>query len=257
MKAFICLISLFVLGHAHAQVQGREISYDIGSDVYKGYLASPQGVGPFPGVLVVHEWWGLNDYARMRADQLARAGYVALAMDMYGEGKTASNPTDAGALAGKALANMDQVLTRVQKAVSVLREQSQVKKNQIAAIGYCFGGGVLVNAARMGLDVQGVVSFHGNLAPKTDKRDYQTKLLILHGGADPLVSKEEIAGFKTEMKKFDVAYEFVEYPGALHAFTNPAATKTGKEFNLPVAYDQAADVASWEKMMNFFSQVLK
>lgn len=255
MKALICLISLFVLGINNAG--GREISYDIESDVYKGYLAIPDGVGPFPAVLIVHEWWGLNDYARMRADQLARAGYIALAMDMYGEGKTASNPTDASALAGKALADMNQVYAKVQKAVSVLRERQDVKKDKIAAIGYCFGGGVLVNAARMGLDVQGVVSFHGSLAPKTEKRAYQTKLLILHGAADPLVSKEEIAGFKSEMKALDVPYEFVEYPGALHAFTNPNATKIGKKYNLPIAYDQSADAASWEKMMGFFSQVLK
>ncbi len=256
MKAFICLFSLLFLS-SNVWAQGREISYDIGKDVYKGYLAAPEGSGPFPGVLIVHEWWGLNDYARMRADQLARAGYVALAMDMYGEGKTANNPTEAGALAGAALSDINQVYARVQKALSVLREQANVKKESVAAIGYCFGGGVLVNSARMGLDVQGVVSFHGNLAPKTDKRDYQTKLLILHGAADPLVSKEEIAGFKTEMKDKEVSYEFVEYPGALHAFTNPAATKVGKQYNLPIAYDQKADAASWEKMMSFFSQVLK
>lgn len=256
MKVMILLFTLLFCS-ANVWAQGREISYDIGTDVYKGYLATPDGAGPFPAVLVVHEWWGLNDYAKMRADQLARAGYVALAMDVYGNGATARTPKDAGALAGKAMADINQVYQRVQKALSVLKEQSTVKKDKVAAIGYCFGGGVLVNAARMGLDVQGVVSFHGNLAPKTDKRDYHTKLLILHGAADPLVSKEEVSGFKDEMKEEGVNYELVEYPGALHAFTNPSATKIGKEYKLPIAYNQKADAASWEKMMKFFSQVLK
>lgn len=256
MKTLKSLLCLIVLGlSTTAWAQGKEISYDIGSQKYNGYLATPSGAGPFAAVLIVHEWWGLENYARMRADQLAKLGYVALAMDMYGDGKTANNPKDAGALAGAALKNWPSAFERVQKAVSVLKEQSTVDKTKVAAIGYCFGGGVLLNAARSGLDINGVVSFHGSLKPLTDDHKFKTKILVLNGAADPMVTKDEITAFKTEMKQHQVAYEFVDYPGALHAFTNPKATKVGKEFNLPVAYNQEADQQSWAKMKEFLKSV--
>ena len=260
MKSLKVLLTLFIsclvsLSICHAQ--GREISYDIGTQKFKGYLATPDGSGPYPGVVIIHEWWGLNDYPRLRADQLARAGYVALAIDMYGDGQTADTPSGATALSSQALSDWDQVFARVQKGVDVLKEQSLVDSKKVAAIGYCFGGGVVVNTARMGLDVAAIVSFHGNLAPKTQKHDYKAKMLILNGAADPLVSKEEILGFKNEMKQFNIPYEFVDYPGAKHAFTNPNATKIGKKFNLPVAYNQSADQKSWQKMLDFFKETFK
>lgn len=256
MKAIKLLFCLTILTLASTcWAQGKEISYDIGSQKYNGYLATPSGVGPFAAVLIVHEWWGLEDYARMRADQLAKLGYVALAMDMYGDGKTANNPKDAGALAGAALKDWPSAFERVQKALAVLKEQSNVDKTKVAAIGYCFGGGVLLNAARSGLDINGVVSFHGSLKPLTDERILKTKILVLNGAADPMVTKEEISAFKAEMKEHKASYEFVDYPGALHAFTNPKATKVGKEFNLPVAYDQKADQQSWAKMKDFLKAI--
>lgn len=253
IKILLCLFCL--IPHLVHAAQGKEISYDIGKQNYKAYLAMPNGSGPFPAVLIIHEWWGLGDYPRMRADQLAQLGFAAMAMDMYGDGKTAQNPKDAAALAKAALSDWNNAHTRVEHALKVLREQSSVDSKKVAIIGYCFGGGVALNSAREGTEVSGVVSFHGSLIPKTSKRDFKTQILVLNGEADPLVTKEEIANFKSEMKKNEVKYEFVNYPDALHAFTNPMATKVGKEFNMPVAYNQKADKASWEKMLTFLKKI--
>jgi dienelactone hydrolase len=226
----------------------------------RGYLAWDGGrEGPRPGVLVVHEWWGNNDYTRKRADMLAELGYVALAVDMYGEGKVVDTPKEAGALSGEAGKNMDVSEKRFAAARALLARQPDVDAGRIAAIGYCFGGRIVLEMARRGSDLVGVVSFHGSLGTSAPAKPgaIKGKLLVLNGAADPFVKPDQIDAFKKEMQAAGVTYTFIDYPGAVHAFTSPAATENGKKFNLPLAYDADADQKSWAEMQRFLQTVLK
>ncbi|WP_244620509.1 dienelactone hydrolase family protein [Chitinophaga japonensis] len=209
-----------------------------------------------PGVLVVPEWWGLNDYPRSRARQLAELGYIALAVDMYGNGKLAPTPDEAGKAAGVFYTNAGLIKSRMAAALAEIKTFPQTDTNRIAAIGYCFGGAMVLNAAKMGLPFKGVVSFHGSLAGVTPNKDLLTsKILVCHGGADKFVSAGEEAQFKKGLDSIGADYTFKTYPGATHAFTNPDATKTGQQFNLPIAYNAAADSASWQDMKAFFARI--
>ncbi len=211
-----------------------------------------------PAILVVHEWWGMNDYAKSRARQLAALGYVAFAVDMYGNGKTADNPTDAGGLATPFYKDPSLTKTRLDAAIELLKQNPMVDTNKIAAIGYCFGGFVVLNAAKQGADLAGVVSFHGNLSGvQPDKNLLKSKVLVCHGAADPFVSKDEVASFRKGMDSIAANYTFIAYDSAVHAFTNPMATEMGKKFNIPVAYNEAADKKSWEDMKAFFIELFK
>ncbi len=211
-----------------------------------------------PAILVVHEWWGMNDYAKSRARQLAALGYVAFAVDMYGNGKTADNPTDAGGLATPFYKDPSLAKTRLDAAIELLKQNPMVDTNKIAAIGYCFGGFVVLNAAKQGADLAGVVSFHGNLSGvQPDKNLLKSKVLVCHGAADPFVSKDEVASFRKGMDSIGANYTFIAYDSAVHAFTNPKATEMGKKFNIPVAYNEAADKKSWEDMKAFFIELFK
>jgi dienelactone hydrolase len=238
---------------------GEEITYSADGTTLKGYISRPAKAGKHPAVLVVHEWWGNNDYTRKRADQLAGLGYVALAVDMFGDGKTADNPKDASALMGEANKNLDVSEKRFAAARALLARQPDVDAGRIAAIGYCFGGGMVLQMARRGVDLAGVVSFHGSVATQTPAKagSVKAKLLVLNGAADPFVKAEQIAAFKKEMQDAGVTFKFIDYPGAVHAFTNPAATENGKKFNLPLAYDADADKKSWAEMQGFLQTVLK
>jgi len=208
--------------------------------------------------VVVHEWWGLNDYPKMRARQLAEMGYVAFAADIYGNGKTVDNPADAQALATPFFQNPQMAKVRLDAAVEELKAYEQTDKSRIAGIGYCFGGGLLINSARLGEDMRGVVSFHGGLVgTPADRNLLKAEILVCHGEADPLVPPSHVAQFKKQMDSIGARYTFKSYPNALHAFTNPAATEVGKRFELPVAYDAAADSASWNDMKEFFQRILK
>lgn len=239
---------------------GEEVSYSADGATLKGYIARPTAAGgKRPGVLVVHEWWGNNDYTRKRADMLAELGYVALAVDMYGDGKTVDNPKEAGALSGEARKNIDVSEKRFAAARALLARQSDVDAGRIAAIGYCFGGGIVLEMARRGSDLAGVVSFHGGLGTPAPAKPgaVKGKVLVLNGAADPFVKPDQIDAFKKEMQAAGVTYTFIDYPGAVHAFTNPAATENGKKFNLPLAYDADADKKSWAEMQRFLQTVLK
>ena len=214
--------------------------------------------GTRPAVLVVPEWWGLNDYAMMRARELAKLGYIAMAVDMYGNGKTADNPDSAGAFAGPFYQNPQMAKNRLEAALAKLKSYSQTDSSKLAAIGYCFGGAMVLNTARMGLDVKGVVSFHGNLVGTPLNKDLlKAKILVCHGGADPFVPAAEVATFKQQMDSAGIAYTFREYANATHAFTNPNATAMGEKFKLPIKYDAAADTASWNDMKDFFTSLFK
>ena len=232
----------------------ENVTYSSNGVTMNGYLAYDASTqGKRPGILVVHEWWGLNDYPKMRARKLAELGYVALAIDMYGNGKTVDNPDDAGKTAAPFYQNLQMTKARFDAALNKLKTYSQVDTNQIAAIGYCFGGGVVLNMARMGENLKGVVSFHGGLvgAPA----DKKAKILVCHGAADQFVKPQEVAQFKKQMDSIGADYTFKQYPNATHAFTNPAATATGEKYKIPIAYNAAADSASWKDMKQFFAKI--
>ncbi len=206
-----------------------------------------------PGVIVVHEWWGLNDYARSRARQLAKAGYPAIAVDMYGTGKVADHPDNAMAFMNAALAEPEKMNARFDAARTILEQQGRADSSRIYAIGYCFGGAVVLNQARMGKDLAGVASFHGSLGTKTPAQagTVTARVLVATGGADPMVPAEQVGAFMQEMTAAGVNVELLSFAGVKHSFTNPGATAVGEQFNMPLAYDEAADTASWNALMEF------
>jgi dienelactone hydrolase len=236
---------------AAPDIRAEEVSYSAGEVTLKGFLTyDAANPGPRPGVLVVHEWWGHNDYARQRARMLAELGYTALAVDMYGDGKTADHPDMAGKLSGEVFANIDEGVKRFEAARAFLASQPTTDPAHIAAIGYCFGGGVVLHMARIGMDLDLVASFHGMLGgpARAQPGGVKPALLVFNGEADPFIKPELVSAFKTEMQSAGAKLEFVSYPGALHGFTNPGATALGKQFGLPLAYDEAADKDSWQKL---------
>lgn len=246
------------IASAKPNIKGREVSYSIPGTMMKGYLAYDKNIkGKRPGVLVVHEWWGYNEYVRKRARMLAEMGYTALAVDMYGDGKQAMHPDDAGKFSSEVMKNFDVAKARFIAAMEFLKKQPEVNQDQIAAIGYCFGGGVVLNMARQGADLKGVASFHGSLAPVKPAQSglVKAKVLVLHGGDDKFTTQEQIEAFKKEMKDAGVDFLFVVYPGAIHSFTNPAADGYAKKFNLPLGYNADADHKSWEELRKFLGTI--
>ena len=241
------------------QLKEENVTYTADSVTMNGYVVYSDSIqGKRPAVVVVHEWWGLNDYAKNRAKQLARLGYIAMAVDMYGNGQTAANPDEAMKLAGPFYQHPQMAKTRLDAALAKLKTYAQTDADRIAAIGYCYGGFVVLNAAKLGADVKGVVSFHGNLSGVApDKNLLKAKVLVCHGEADPYVSAKEVATFKKQMDSVGAAYTFKSYPGAKHAFTNPESTENGKKFKMDIAYNEAADKGSWEEMKKFFSTIFK
>ncbi|MES9991550.1 MAG: dienelactone hydrolase family protein [Candidatus Thiodiazotropha sp.] len=241
------LLCCFPLGLMGAVV-GEEVVYNQGDTRMKGYLAYDDALGKQrPGILVVHEWWGHNEYARNRAKQLAAMGYTALAVDMYGDGKQANHPGDAGKFAGEVKKNMETATARFQAAMELLQAHKTVAKKDISAIGYCFGGGMVLEMARRGLELDLVGSFHGSLSTDNPavKGAVKAEVLVFNGADDPFVKAEHIDAFKSEMDQAGVKYSFTNYPGAKHSFTNPGADEFGKAFELPLQYDEAADKQSW------------
>jgi len=236
------------------------VTYKLDTTTLTGYVAYNQSDSTQrPGIVVVPEWWGVTDYTRMRADELAKLGYIAIVADIFGHGKTADNPKDAGALAGPFYKDPAAAKARIDAAIDKLKTYSQVDPNKIGAIGYCFGGGMLLNTVRLGdPDLKAIVSFHGSLLGTPLKKDLLTaKILVCHGNADPMVPAKEVETFKKEMDAAGIPYVFRGYDSAMHAFTNPAATEIGKKFNLGIAYNAAADTASWNEMKVFLSENLK
>lgn len=259
-KTLLILIALtfFLPEMAFSEIKGKEVDYSADGISFKGYIAYDDNIkGKRPAVLVVHEWWGHNEYARKRARMLAEIGYVALAVDMYGDGKTADHPDEAGAFAGEVMKNMPSARKRFEAALDILKKHKMVDAKNIAAIGYCFGGGVVLNMARMGVDLKGVVSFHGSLgaAVKAKPGGIKTKILVCNGKEDQMTSADLIKAFKMEMKNVGADYRFKNYEGAKHSFTNPDADKFGKKFNLPLAYNEKADKESWYEMRKFFKEI--
>ena len=259
MKTALALSLLLFTSSALAAVIGKDVSYKAGDTVMKGFLAYDDAAkGKRAGVLVVPEWWGANDYARKRARMLANKGYVALVVDMYGNGQVADNPQDAGALAGNINKNPKLAYERFDAARQFLDRQTNVKKGDTAALGYCFGGGVVLNMVRAGMPLKSAVTFHGILATDAAVKpgDIKTKLRIFTGEADPLVPPEQVEAFKTEMDNAHADYMVVSYPGAMHTFTNREADSYAAQFGLPLKYDHAADVDSWTRTLEFLRATL-
>jgi dienelactone hydrolase len=257
---FVVAGLLTIAGAAIAaqKIEGRNVAYTAGGITMKGYLAyDAKAQGKRPGVLVVHEWWGQNAYVRERARMLARLGYTALALDMYGEGRIADHPDDAGKFASEMMKNFPVAQERFLAALAFLKKQPTVDPDRIAAIGYCFGGGVVLNMARQGVNLKGVASFHGSLAVVKPDRPTPIKAAVrVYNGADDTFTKpEQIEALKQEMTAQKVNFKFVNYPGAVHSFTNPEATEIGRKFKMPVAFNAEADKASWADMQQFLKEI--
>jgi len=239
-------------------IRTEQIDYEANGVKLKGFVAwDANQPGPRPGVMVVHEWWGQTDYIRSRARMLAKLGYTGFAVDMYGNGKTATHPDEAGKFMTEVLNNMDQGVARFTAAKKALEAQPGTDPSRIAAIGYCFGGAVVLEMARRGMDLKGVASFHGNLStPSPAKPDaVKARILVLHGDDDVLIPQEQVDAFKSEMMNARANMKFLGYPGALHGFTNPEATANGKKYGLPLAYNKSVDEQSWAELKEFLAEV--
>jgi dienelactone hydrolase len=240
-----------------AAVQSRIVEYTFDGVPLQGYIAWDDAAKDRrPGVIVVHEWWGHNAHARRAADRLASAGYVAFALDMYGKGKLTSHPDSAQAFVAEAMSVANAIPGRFNAALEVLKSDSHVDATRIGAIGYCFGGGVVLGMARAGVDLRAVGTFHGMIATQkpAEPGKVKAKLLVQTGGADPMVPAEAVAAFEKEMKGAGVGYRVITYPGALHSFTNPDANKAGVT---GLAYDADADKKSWAELLRFFKKELQ
>lgn len=237
-------------------IKTDSISWKMDGQTYIGFVAYDEDIdGKRPAILVVPEWWGLNDYTKRRAKQLAELGYTAMAIDMYGDGKIAPNPNEAQQLANPYYKDPALAKTRVDAAIDQLKNLPQTDTSKMAAIGYCFGGFVVLNAAKLGANLKGIVTFHGGLTGVKPHKDLlKAKILVCHGGADEF-ENPHVEEFKKQMDSIGADYTFKVYPNASHAFSNPAATATGEKFNMPIRYDEAADTASWNDMKEFFRKL--
>ncbi len=249
----LCL--LMAIASANADVQIKTVEYNDGDVVLQGYFAWDDAIeGRRPGVVVAHEWWGLNDYARTRAEMLAKLGYVALAIDMYGKGKVTEHANEASAWMKQINANTEHWQLRARLGLDVLRKHEFVDPTRLAAIGYCFGGSTVMQLAYSGATLKGVVSFHGSLpvATKQQARNVKASVLIAHGNADTFVPSERIAQFTAAMDEAHVDWQMVNYGGARHSFTNPNADRYGIK---GVSYNKQADRRSWRHMQQFFDEI--
>ena len=258
MRPLLITLLLCCSTMAQAAIQSREVPYTAADGTrLVGYHAWDDAIsGPRPGVIVVHEWWGLNDYAKRRARDLAALGYSALAVDMYGDGRNTQHPDDAKAFMNAALADPAIPKARFQAGLDLLKAQPQTDPARLAAIGYCFGGKVVLDMARQGLPLAAVVSFHGALVTATPATpgSVKAKVLVEHGAADSFITPEQIAAFKAEMDQAGADYRFVELPGAKHGFSNPDAD-AHKGHGLDLGYQKEADERSWADMQSLFKDV--
>ncbi|TPN88637.1 dienelactone hydrolase family protein [Aquimarina algicola] len=231
-------------------LKGEKVTYTADTLSMQGYLAyNENATEKQPGIIVIHEWWGHNDYVRKRADMLAELGYVALAIDMYGDGKQAAHPKDAGKFAMSVMGNIDVATTRFNAALEMLKSSEAVDVNKIAAIGYCFGGSVALTMANTGADLDAVAAFHSGVElPVMPKEGLKAKVLVCNGADDPFVSAESVVNFKKAMDTLNADYKYIAYEGAVHGFTSKDADSLGKKFNLPLAYQQEADEKSWQEL---------
>lgn len=258
MRSILCAMAMFVWAlEAQAALHTELVEYKHGEAALEGYLAYDDVTStPRPGVLVVHEWKGLGPYAMHRAEQLAQLGYVAFAVDMYGKGIRAKDHEEAAKLSGVYRSGRQLMRARITAALEWLAHQPFVDASRIAAIGYCFGGTTVLELARSGAPVVGVVSFHGGLDTpnRSDAQQITGRVLVLHGANDPFVGSEQVAAFEQEMQQAKVRYRLIRYPGAVHSFTVPEA---GDDPSKGMAYNKEADRQSWEAMKAFLQEVFQ
>ncbi len=243
--------------NAQAAIATEEVEYRQGDTLLKGYVAYDRSKkSRRPGIVIVHDYWGIKPYTKRRAERLAGLGYIGFAIDMYGKGKIAKDPEEAAALAGVYKSDQQLMRARAMAGLEIFQKHQLVDSQHVAAIGYCFGGTTALEMARSGADLAGVVSFHGGLATRDpgDARNIKGKVLVLHGADDPLVPPEEVLAFEDEMRKAGVDWQMVIYGGAVHAFSNPEA---GNDPSLGAAYNEKADRRSWEAMRAFFEEIFK
>ncbi len=238
-------------------IQTKTLPYSAGGIDMVGYFAQASDTPSSPGVLVLPEWWGLNDYIRRRTEDIARLGYSALGVDLYGAGKAVGHPDEAGPLMNEVLENMEAGTLRLQAALAALIDQPGVDPSRLAAIGFCFGGAMALHLARIGTEMKAAVSFHGALDSFREPTpgSIKARILVCHGDADEFISKESIQAFHGEMKSAGANYEFISYPGALHGFTSPEADENGRKYGLPLAYNESADKESWQAMIRLFTEL--
>ena len=253
---FVFLISVFAV-KSFPQVHTETVEYKDGDVTLKGFLAYDKNIkGKHPGIIVAHEWWGLNDYPKMRAEELAKLGYVAFAADIYGNGTVAKTTDEAGKLSGEYSKDRNKVRRRMNEALDVIRRNQYVDVNNIATIGYCFGGMCALELARSGADIKGVVVFHGILSTQNpdDGKYIKAKILVCKGADDPYVKQDQVDAFEQEMDKGKVDWQVNIYSYAVHGFTNPA---NGNDPSRGVAYNKEADMRSWQAMKDFFNEIFK
>lgn len=259
MKWMICagMLAALLAGAAEAKVHTETVEYKHGEVVCEGYLAYDDELSSLrPGVLIVHEWKGVGPYVKSRAEELAKLGYVAFALDMYGKGVRPETSEQASAQAGKFYGDIPLMRARAAAGLAVLKRQQNVDTTRLAAIGYCFGGKTVLELARGGAPLAGVVSFHGGLATPDpeDARNIKGKVLVCHGGSDPHVPPDQVAAFEKEMTDAKVDWQLIAYGGAVHSFTNPQA---GNDPSAGAAYDEKADRRSWGAMRQFFDEIFR
>jgi len=251
-------VALLLAGTVQAALQAETVEYDVGGSPHTGYLVHDDAFeGQRPGVLVVHEWWGHDQFVREQAEALARAGYTAFALDMYGSGKLADHPEDAQALMSEAISDPEMIEHRFRRAMEVLQAHETVDEGQLAAQGYCFGGAVVLNMARRGLDLAGVVSYHGSLgSPFTpEPGSIQARIQVYTGGADPLVPLDQVTAFIEEMHSVGADVTLRSFPAAQHSFMNPRADEFGERFGMPLAYDEDAAMNAWAGTLAFYREL--
>ncbi len=249
------------LGTAQAAIKEEPVTYRDGATTLKGFVVYDDAVkGKRPGIILVHEWWGITKHMHNEARRFAQQGYMAFIADMYGDAKTADNPKDAGALAGGVMKDPKTMESRFNAARAELAKQPTVDGSKIGASGYCFGGAVVINMARAGADLAAAAGFHASLGlntPAPAPGTVKAKVLVLNGADDPFVKPEQYAALKKDMEAAKADYRVVEYPAAVHAFTNPEATEAGKKFNLPLRYDAKADKEAKAEADKLFAATLK
>ena len=242
---------------SRAAIHTETVEYKQGDATLEGFVAYDDSIqGQRPGILIVHQWMGLTDYEKKRAEMLAQLGYVAFCADIYGKGVRPQTTAEAGAQAGKYKNDHQLLRARVNAGLNALRRQPLVDPKRIAAIGYCFGGTMVIELARSGADVAGVVSFHGGLdspAP-ADGKNIKGKVLVCHGADDPFEKPADLAAFENEMRDAKVDWQLIKYGGAVHSFTQPNA---GNDNSKGAAYNEKADQRSWEAMKQFFAEIFK
>ena len=256
-KFLLAVMMTIFTTSVHAGIQTKTVEYQQGDTTLEGFVAYDDAFkGMRPGVLVVHQWLGFTDYEKHRAEMLAQLGYIAFCADIYGKGVHPQNTAEAGAQAGKYKNDRQLLRARVSAGLDALRQQPQVDPKRIAAVGYCFGGTTVLELARSGADIAGVVSFHGGLdAPDpADGKNIKCRVLVCHGADDPFSSPQDIAAFENEMRKGGVDWQLIQYGGAVHSFTQPMA---GNDNSKGAAYNEKADKRSWEAMKQFFAEIFR